>query len=271
MRILGKLGVLIGAAAADEAQEPARLVDLHPLAQGAVADLVVAVEHHLANPDLRPLIDVERQMHQLRTAGHGLRRRRHGGKLIALFGVQGLDHARHAAHHGVIHRGIQPQVEAQFLQLALDVGDGHFLRARVINNLDAAPFFDQEHHLLADDTVRIDAVHDLDPHVVNKRRRKQPIEVRKQRRLGRRVVGHPRAARERPGRLRAHVVEVGLGRDRGEHVLGDELQFDTPEYRADIGRGQRRRLRLGGRLGLLGHRGRRLGRRAMHQCRHKAG
>ena len=66
--VVFELLFLVGAALQHEREEPAALVLFHPPPQRAVLDRLVADEVNLADADLRPLVDVEGDVHQLRAA-----------------------------------------------------------------------------------------------------------------------------------------------------------------------------------------------------------
>ncbi len=229
-RVLLELRLLVGAAPGDEGQPVLRPVLLHLLGQLAVAQLLVAGELDVADLDLRAFLDVEREVHQLRTGGQFLDLVRDLGELVALL----RHHVAHDAFDLADQRGIDERVEpdrdAFFLQLVVDLGLLQLLAADVVHDLDALALLHLEDDALADDAVRVVVVDDLDRQVVEEVGRPEPLEVLEQRLLGLLGVGRPHVSR-RPRDLRLDVIEVRLGVDDRRPALPGKGQLDEADQR----------------------------------------
>ena len=260
LRVLGELLFLVRPPARDEGEEPLLFVPLHLRLQLAVADVLVPDELDVLDPDLRPLVDHEAQVHELGPARQLADLRPDLRVLVALLRVELPHDAGHPLDLARIDERVEADDDVLLAQLLLDLRDLDLLRADVVDDLDPLPLLHVVDDVLADDAVVVRRVGHLNPQVVEEVGLPQPVEVLEHVLL---VVRHPAALR-RHARPRVDVVQVGL---RVDHRLVDgvELELDEPHERPRVGRRQGRRL---GRLGL--GRARRVGRlrrRRRHQQR----
>ncbi len=190
------------------------------------------------------LADVERDVHQLRPAGH----RRHlvldDGVGEPLLRHHLAQHRLDAADHTVVHERVEAQLEAALAQLLLDLRAIDLLAALVVGDLDPLALLHVIRHELADDTVGEGVIADLDAKVIEEAGRPETLEVVADRLFGLLVVGHPDALR-RLTRAQLHVIEVGLRLDRRDVALGHEAGTHDPDDRPGIGRRQVRGRRHG--------------------------
>ncbi|MEZ5284458.1 MAG: hypothetical protein R2712_06550 [Vicinamibacterales bacterium] len=209
-----ELGFLVLAPARDPGEEPVLLGGVHLALELAVADFGVALEVDRADLDLRPFLDVEDDLDQLRAAGQGLDRRVDLGELVPLLGHQALDDALDAPDHALVEEGVEAERDAELLHLLVHLGALHLVGAGVVHDLDPRPLLHVVHDPLADHAVTVGVVVHLDPEVVEEAGAPEALEVLEQRLLGVIRIGHPHPV-GRPAGLGLDVVEVGLGLDEG--------------------------------------------------------
>ena len=241
-RVFVELDLLIRAAAADEGQEPLLLVLFHLALERARANRLVAEEGNSPDLDLRALVDMEGQVHELGPTGHLLDLVGHLRVLKAFF----LHHLAHDRFDLLHEAGIDERVEADlrhhFLQLLVDLRGLELLRTDVVDDLHALPLLHVVSDHLADDAVRERVVGDLNPEVVQEVRVPQAPEVFADRVLGRVVVRHPHAFRG-PALLQLDVIEVRFRVDDRRTALSFEARGDEVDEGAGVGRRQRPRRR----------------------------
>ena len=237
LRVFLELGFLVRAMAVDERQEALFLVLLHRLLQRRVADGLVAIEVDVANADLRALGHQERQVNQLRPAGHRLDLVGDGRELVALLGQHVAHDALNAANELRIDERVEADLDVLFLQLVVDLGLFHFLRARVVDDLDPLTFLHVVGDVLADHTVRVGHVFHVDPEVVEELRPPQPLEVLEHRLF---VVRRPDSLRG-TRRSGLDVIEIRLRLDDRLIALRRKCQLDRAHDRCRPGRGHQSR------------------------------
>src|SRR5258706_3054752 len=234
-----ELRFLEGAAAGDERQEPQLLVVLHFSLQRPRAHDLVAGEDDLPDLHLRPFRHVERQVDDLRAARHRLHLRRHLGVLKTLL----LEHVAHEArdlpYEARIDERVEPDYGHRLFQPLVDLRRLDFLRADVVDDLDALTLFHVVRDQLALDAVREHVRLPLDPQVVEKAGGPEIEKILVDLFLGRVVIGGPLALR-RPGRLEVDVVEVRLVVDERRTALCVETGSEQIDDGPGAGRRQRR-------------------------------
>ena len=253
LRVLVELRLLKRAAVAERAGDPVPqvhgvletgtlLVVLQLTLERAVAHRLVADEIELPDLHLRTFVHVKRQVHQLRAAGNLLDLGRDARELKALLLHHVQDDALNLAHQSGIDEGVEPNLRVSLLQLLVDLRRLDFLRAEVVDDLDALPLLQVVGDDLADRAVGELVVADVDPQVVEELRVPQPVKVFFERFLRVRVVGQPHALR-RLALFQLDVIEVGLRLDDGLVALGLEARRDEQHDRWRSGRrlGQRPR------------------------------
>ena len=246
--VLVELRFLVGALVADQRHDPHRKVDgvlkaaalavlLHLALERAVANRLVADELDAADLDLRPLVHVEGQMHELRPARDVLDLVRDLRELEALLPQHVADDALDLADQPWIDERVEADLRARLLQLLVDLRDLDLLRAHVVDDLDALALLHVVDDELADHAVGEGIVARFDPEVVEEVGVPQPVEVLEDRLLGRLVVRHPDVLGG-PALLQLDVVEVGLRLDD----RGAALRLEAGAEGEDDRGGARRRL-----------------------------
>ncbi len=244
--VLFELTLLVAARPGQPREHPAPLVVLHLALERRGRHRFVAAEHDVADLDLRPLIDHERQVDQFRAAGQQLDLGRDGRELVALLPKHVEDDLLHLAHHAGIDERVEPDDGALLLQLVVDLRPLEVLRSDVVDDLDALALLHVVGDQLADDAVRERIVGHLDREVVEELDPPQVLEVLPER-LGRlHVVPARPVAGLRIAGLRMDVEEIGFRLDDRRVALFREAQTNLVDHRPGSGRRQ-----LGGRPDLL--------------------
>ncbi len=227
----------------------ALLVFFHLALQLAVADLLVADEIDAPDLDVGALLQLERQVNELRPA-------RHLGDLVGDVAELKPFLAEHVADDSfdlADQAGIDERVEADFgvgfLQLLVDLRGLDLLRADVVHDLDPLALLHVVGDDLAEGAVGKLVVGGFNPQVVEEVGVPQPVEVVHDHFLGRVVVRHPDTPR-RDARLQLDVIEVGRRFDHRLVALRLEARRNEQHHGPRI----RRRLRRGpGLLAAHGH------------------
>ena len=251
LRVVVELRLLVGAVVADERHEPLGKVDevlelpalgvvLQLPFQRAVAHRLVAGEVDAADLDLRPFVQVEGDVHQLRPAGNLLDLGRHLRELEALLAQHVADDARHLANEAGIDEGVEPDLRVRVLQLLVDLRRLDGLAADVIDDLDALPLLHVVGDDLADRAVGELVVGRLDEQVVEEVRVPETVEVLFDRLLGGIVVGDPDAF-GRPALFQLDVIQIGLRLDYRRAALRLEAGAEGEDDRRRAGRRLRAR------------------------------
>jgi hypothetical protein len=120
--VLLVLGRLVGPAPGDEGEHPFGLVRLHLLGERPAAHGLVAEELDLADPDLRAILDVEGQVHQLRPARDLRDLVGHLGELEPLLRQHAPDDALHLLDEGRVDERVEADLRVFFLQLLVNLG-----------------------------------------------------------------------------------------------------------------------------------------------------
>jgi hypothetical protein len=150
-----ELPFLERAALAHEEQPLVRpLVLLHLLRQRGVGDRGVAHEVDGPDADLGAFGDMEAEVDRLGRRTDRLDLRLHVGVLIALLGVEVADDAGDLLDEAGIDEGVERDPDPLLLQLVVDFRHLDFLRADVVDNLDALSLLHVVHDDLADHAVR---------------------------------------------------------------------------------------------------------------------
>ena len=234
VRVLIELRFRECATARDERQEPHFLVVLHLPLQRPGAHHLVAGEDDVPDFDLGAFRHVEGQMDDLRAAGQ-----RHDlGSDLRVLEALLLEHVADDAgdfpHERGVDEGVEADLRHQILQPLVHLRDFDFLRADVVDDLHALPFFDVVRDQLADDAVREAVFLLLDPEILQEVRAPQSREVLVDFLLGRFVPRRPLPLR-RQARWQMDVIKVGLGLDDcGAALLfeaGRDLVEDWPRAR----------------------------------------
>ena len=140
-------------------------------------DRLVPDEFDLADPDLRPLVDVERHVHQLRTALDLLDLRLHLGELMPFRRVDLADGARDAPQQAGIDERVEPNLELLLFQLVVDLRLVDLVGADVVDDLDPLPLLHVVDHDLPDHAIGEAHVAHLGNQIVEEVRTPQPLEV----------------------------------------------------------------------------------------------
>src|SRR4051812_17661299 len=243
--VLVELLLLVGAVIADHRHEPRRKVDevgeraalgvvLQLLLQRAVADCLVADEVDLADLHLRTFVHVEGDVHQLRTAGNFLDLGRDRGELEALFAQHVADDPRHLANETRVDERVEADLRVRVLQLLVDLRDFDFLRADVVDDLDALPLLHVVGDDLPDGAVRERVVIRLEEEVVEEVGVPQPMEVFLDGLLAAVVVRNPDAF-GRAALFQLDVIEIRLRLDHRRAALPFEARAEGEDDRRRAG------------------------------------
>ena len=208
---------------------------------------VVADELDVANLQLRPLADDERDVDQFRTAGHRRDPVTHLRVGEPLLRHQLAQHALHAADRPIVAERIETQLDRSLTQLVVDVralddADALLVGVAIVDDLDALALLHVIRDDLPDRAIREGVVGHFDGEVVEEVGRPQPLEVRQHRLLGRRVVPDELVL-TRLTRAQLDVIHVGLVLDRREPTLAVEARLKNPDKRRRTRRRQRERRR----------------------------
>ena len=251
LRVVVELRFLVGAVIPDERHEPLREVDevlelpalgvvLQLAFEKAVAHRLVADEVDAANLDLRPFVEVEGDVHQLRAAGNVLDLGRHLGELEALLAHHVAHDPRDLPNEARIDERVEADLGVRVLQLFVDLRRLDGLRADVVDDLDALPLLHVVGDDLADRAVGELVVGRLDEQVVEEVRVPETVEVLFDRLLGGIVVGDPDAF-GRPALFQLDVIKIGLRLDHRRAALRLEAGAEGEDDRRRAGRRLRAR------------------------------
>jgi hypothetical protein len=129
---------------------------------------LVALELDVHELELRALLDVERQVEQLRPAGHRRLLDVHRGVVVALLGVQLLDDLLDLPDGRLIDERVEPDHDAGVLQVLFDFRDLDFLGSRVVDDLEPGPLLGVVDDVFGRRAVLVRLVKPLNPKVVEK-------------------------------------------------------------------------------------------------------